>query len=286
MVARVMVISSAVIFTCWLINRSYKRRGSWELLSSKDVALVTGGANGLGLDMVRLLLSRGMKVVVVDRETIQDKTLAQRVIYEQCDLRDGKAVLVMLNKVKAKHGYPTVLINNAAMRHSEPLKSLSYSRIHDIGKANVLAPLILMKETLKSKKRLYTVNIASILGIVSPANLSIYSATKASLISLHDSISHEHSCDMSKRFLLVTPGQLNTRMFRDVEPPKQWLAPILESHTLAQMIFEKCDAGERGVLHGPLYTYLIPMMTLLPYSVAEFCRWFSEMDVSVKKDED
>ena len=115
----------------------------------------------------------------------------------------------------------------------------------------------------------------------SPSNLSLYSATKASIISLHDTLTHEYASSSKIRFLLVTPGQLNTRMFKDVKPPKAFFAPVLDSTELARQIIERVELGERGVLNGPLYTYFIPLLRMLPFSLVELARWFSEMDTSV-----
>lgn len=233
--------------------------------------------------MVKLLLVRNVKVIVLDKNTILDDFVREEVVHEHCDLSDETKLRECISRVYDQHGYPTILINNAAMRHNESLQHISYKKINQLITVNTLAPLTLMKETLKTtNNRLYVINVSSILGMVSPANLSIYSATKAALISLHDSVSHEHAGDGSKRFLLVTPGQLNTDMFADVTPPKQFIAPVLDARSLAQTIIHKCDLGERGVVNGPLYTYLIPLLRLMPHSVGEFCRWLSEMDTSVK----
>lgn len=267
----------------YLLNKKYKTRGVWEGIGEKDIAVITGGSNGLGLELVKLLTQRHVRCVVVDREDISDKDVSRDVVFHKCDLSDAKLVLNTINQIKSQMGQPTILINNAAMRHFETLQELTYDQIKTVMTVNTLTPVMFMKELLTSPSRLYTVNISSILGLASPANLTLYSATKASLISLHDSVSHEMSHDNSKRFLLVTPGQLDTRMFKDVKPPKQFLAPVVNAKTLAEQIVRCIEQGERGTLHGPMYTYFMPILKLLPYSVCEFCRWFSEMDNSVSQ---
>lgn len=266
----------------WYANSLYKRRGAWPRLSSKDTVLITGGADGLGLELVKEFLVRGLKVIVVDKDEISDVSIREKVLYEQCDLAEESDVLSLVRNVEIKHGLPTILINNAGMRNTETLEEITYSTIHAIIQVNTMAPLILMKEMLSRTRRLYVVNVASVLGLASPAKLTIYSATKAALISLHDSVSHENS-DLNKRFLLVAPGQLNTRMFNDIQPPKQWLAPVVDAQTLARRIVRCCEIGERGTLHGPLYTYFIPVMRMLPYGWAELSRKFSNMDTAVNK---
>ncbi|CEP24591.1 hypothetical protein BN1211_5460 [Cyberlindnera jadinii] len=284
-VACVCVVSVLLFRILWNLNGIYKRHGVWEPLGKDDVALITGGANGLGLELSLQLAQRGVKVIVIDKAAEVPNTLEGHIVYERCDLSNSESLLSLIKKVIATHGYPTVLVNNAAVRDGGSLQELTSSQAENIVSVNTLAPLLLMRECLKTSRRIYTINVASVLGFVSPANLSMYSSTKAALISLHDSISHEYSSDVSKRFLLVAPGQLNTAMFQNVTPPRQWLAPVLDARALATTIVQKCNQGERGTVHGPVYTYFIPILRLLPYSLAELCRWFSEMDTSVKKGE-
>ncbi len=270
---------------CSVINYSntlYKQRGHWDNLGPDDIALITGGSNGLGLEISKLLVERHVNVVVLDKEE-PNESIKDNLRFIRCDLNDEKQLIKSINEIKSTIGLPTILINNAAIRHSETLLDLSYTKIKDLFQVNAMAQVILLKEIIKDIKdsRLYVVTMASILGLVSPSHLSIYSATKAAIISLHDSLSHEIQNDQI-RFLLATPGQLDTRLFSDVKPPRQFFAPVIHAQDLAVQIVEKIEFGERGTLHGPLYTYFIPILRMLPYSFSEFARFFSQMDTSVK----
>jgi short-subunit dehydrogenase len=266
-------------------NRRYKRRGAWDQLSSRDLALITGGSNGLGLAIMKQLIQRGVKVINIDIEPMPQQLSDVGVISFQCDLSEEKEVLDVLDTIKSNYGTPTVIINNAAIRHCERFENIAIGKIQKIMQVNTLTPILIIKHFLRDKpKRLYVANISSILGLVSPSNLSIYSLTKSSIISLHDTLTHEYLSNGNIRFLLVTPGQLNTRMFQNVKPPKAFFAPVLDTAQLSEEIVHKIQQGERGVLNGPFYTHFIPLLRMLPFSVIEFARWFSEMDVSVTED--
>lgn len=267
------------------MNTLYKQRGQWNQLGEGDIALITGGSNGLGLELSKLLAAKQVKVIILDKVEPNDRSIAQKVKFLRCDLNDEADLIRSINEIKSTIGVPTILINNAAIRHHETLLNLSYTKVKDIFQVNTMAQVTLLKEIMTEVKdsRLYVVTIASILGLVSPSHLSIYSATKAAIISLHDSLSHENQ-NQNIRFLLVTPGQLDTKLFSDVKPPKQFFAPVIHAQDLAEQIVSKIQLGERGTLHGPLYTYFIPILRMLPYSVSEFSRSFSQMDTSIKKD--
>ncbi|CCH43549.1 3-oxoacyl-[acyl-carrier-protein] reductase [Wickerhamomyces ciferrii] len=275
------------IITLWLIikyiNTLYKTRGPWDKLNSNDLALITGGSNGLGLEISKILISKKVKVLNLDIEPPIEKIDS---IYFNCDLSKENEIFEIINKIKNQYGIPTILINNAAIRHNELLIQLNYQKINEIIQINTMAPIILLKEFLKlhnPSKKLYIINMASILGLVSPSNLSIYSATKSFLVSLHDSLSHELISNKNIRFLLVTPGQLDTKLFKDVKPPREFFAPIIKSKVLANEIVNKIELGERGVIQGPFYTNFIPILRILPFFMNEFARWFSQMDTSVKQ---
>lgn len=245
--------------------------------------MITGGSNGLGLEISKLLIEKGITVVSLDIVEPIEKLDTRKLHFFNCDLADKDQLLSTISKIKTDIGLPTILINNAAIRHAETLINLSYSKIQDVLQINTISQVILLKEILKEvtdNHRLYIVTVASILGLVSPSHLSIYSASKAAIISLHDSLSHEIQ-NSRIRFLLVTPGQLDTRLFKDVKPPRQFLAPVIHAKDLAIKIVQKIELGERGTLHGPLYTYFIPILRMIPYAFNEFAREFSQMDTSI-----
>jgi len=282
----------SLVVICGLIRRLntlYKQRGYWDEVGEKDLALITGGSNGLGLEISKLLSQKQVRVIILDKEPPGESCFHNdKVHFIECDLNNESQLLRQINKIKTTIGIPTILINNAAIRHNESLLDLEYTKIKEILQINTLSQVILLKEIIKDVKptsRLYIVTIASILGLVSPSHLSIYSATKAAIISLHDSVSHEIQ-KANIRFLLVTPGQLNTRLFSDVKPPRQFFAPVINAKDLASQIVGKFELGERGTLHGPLYTYFIPLLRMLPYSFNEFARSFSQMDTSVMDQHD
>ena len=85
-------------------------------LKNKTV-FVSGGAQGIGADMVRAFAAQGARVGFLDRDEASSKALADDldgVTYELCDLRDIPAMQAALGKLSERLGPTHVLVNNAA----------------------------------------------------------------------------------------------------------------------------------------------------------------------------
>lgn len=94
------------------------------------VALVTGGARGIGLAVVRRLLHDGFEVVVASRSTVTPD--AECVI---CDVSDRHSVDRLVGHIERTRGRLDVLVNNAGVGSRTPLLSLSvpeWERLHAV----------------------------------------------------------------------------------------------------------------------------------------------------------
>lgn len=268
------------------------RPRNWKSIGDNDIVLLTGGSNGLGLEISKLLQSRAKRVIVID---VEPSPYESNVEFHKCDLNNEEATLALVEKIvsdlEKENQHISVLINNAGIRHSKSLVNLLYEEIHSVFNVNVMAPIILLKSVIGNHVRnvllrdrqakLLVVTVSSILGLVGPKNLSVYSASKAAMIQIHESLTQEVRHYPTIRLLLVTPGQLTTRMFADVPATKQFLAPLVDARNLASEIVKKIDRGERGTLCKPLYTNFIPMMKVMPTALQDWCRKFSDMDNKV-----
>lgn len=86
--------------------------------SNFRVALVTGAAGGIGLAIARKLCASGMRVCVWDRQAMSSSLISDdpgRVMTQQVDVTDGKAIDAALKQVRQQWGGVSVLINNAGI---------------------------------------------------------------------------------------------------------------------------------------------------------------------------
>lgn len=128
------------------------------------------------------------------------------------------------------------------------------------------------------------VTISSVLGKLGASNLPDYTAAKAGLIAMHNSLRAELASPEAPdgteyiRTILVTPGQLSTNLFAGVKTPSSFLGPVVEPVELAREIVRMIDAGESGDISMPLYARWIEWMHVLPVSLQRLARKLSGVD--------
>lgn len=273
------------------IDGAFKTNSKFPL-SNNDIALVTGGAKGLGKEMVYQLLNTYCLKKVYVLDIINPEIDHPNLEYYQCDvgIKEDIELCVkgIIKQCNDNYEHVSVYINNAGIRHGNSIININpedITRLYNVNTFSYIwAVRLLLKNYLLGYKhqRISIVTISSVLGTLAPRNLSIYSSTKAALSQLHEGLAIDNQHNDNVCCLLVIPGQLDLGMFNDVIPGKQFLAPIVDHKRLAETIIHKINIGETGVLFLPLYTRFLPIVKVLPFSLIRFCRWFSEMDQKVK----
>ncbi|KAF7584192.1 putative uncharacterized oxidoreductase [Clavispora lusitaniae] len=275
-----------------LINYAFRTPVSWNSLSESDVAVVTGGSNGLGLALVKSLLFdyKVARIYIIDIKP-PDFSFDKRVEFCHCDIADiGKLnhVLSTIQKELAKESrHISILVNNAGVRASGSLLAMDSTQISRVFDVNTFSPIAVLRTVLSHHlhhfphRTLSVVNVSSILGVFGPKNLSVYSASKAAMIQIHECLREELRPHKNIRMLLVMPGQLTTDMFKDISPSRLFLAPLINHTWLAAKIAARVNRGEEGVLCEPLYANFLPMAKSLPLLLQYWCRKFSQMDDKV-----
>jgi 3-oxoacyl-[acyl-carrier protein] reductase len=185
--------------------------------------VVTGGSRGLGLAIGRKLASEGYSVVAIARrESEQFKELAKQA--ESCgkgalhfvafDLEQTSAIPDLVKSCRHKFGQIYGLVNNAGLGTSGVLATMHDAQIQRLVQLNTIAPIVLSKYIVRSMMvggggRI--VNLASITGFNGYKGLSVYSATKASLIGFTRSLAREVG-PLGINVNAVAPGFLETDM--------------------------------------------------------------------------
>lgn len=275
-----------------IFNSAFTSAPNWTLLGKSDVALVTGGLGGLGLEIVkRLLFDHNVgKVIILDIHKPQFE-FDFRVEYCHCDIECENtlksAVESTIRKLRQQNQHISVLVSNAGVRYSGPLLNMKEEHIRRLFSVNTFAQITLFRKVIRNhikfyrQKQLSVVTVSSILGALGPKNLLVYSASKAATTQIHECLAEELRPYRNINMLLVTPGQLTTDMFRDILPSRTFFAPMVNHIALAQAIVEKINKGESGTLCEPFYTNFLPAVKVLPSIVQFWCRRFSSMDEKI-----
>jgi len=180
------------------------------------VAVVTGGAQGIGLAIVERLAASGARVVVLDR----DGEAAQRAAAEvegasaaTVDVTDSAGVDAAVAEVVAREGGLDVLVNNAGITgHNAPLTELSDADWHavvDVNLTGVFIPTRAALRVMRERGRGAIVTVASIAGKEGNPNLVPYSATKAGAIGLTKAVAKEVATE-GIRVNCVAPAVIET----------------------------------------------------------------------------
>ena len=183
------------------------------------VAIVTGASKGIGASIARHLADAGAAVVV---NYASSKEGADRVVAEI--KRDGgKAIAVRANVAKQADierlfaeteeafGRLDILVNNAGIYEFSPLESVTAEHFHKQFDLNVLGLLLASKEALKHFDGTggSIINISSGASTLTPANTSVYSATKAAVDAVTRSLAKELG-PRNIRVNSINPGMVET----------------------------------------------------------------------------
>jgi meso-butanediol dehydrogenase/(S,S)-butanediol dehydrogenase/diacetyl reductase len=159
---------------------------------SGQVAIVTGGSDGIGLATAALLVRRGAQVIICGRRQEQlDKALARigsegdTVEAIQLDVSNDAAFTGMVEAVGRKYGRLDMMVNNAMSVHYAPISHLTLDQWRKDFAVNADAIFVGTKAAMKimaAAGKGAIVNISSTCGIRATPNMASYSASKAALI--------------------------------------------------------------------------------------------------------
>jgi short-subunit dehydrogenase len=137
-----------------------------------------------------------------------------------------------------------------------------------------------------SERRGTIVTVSSVLGRLGAANLSSYSASKAALLALHQSLRAELAQNPDAKeikTILVTPGQMGTKMFEGLKTPSNFFGPIVSPAEVAKSIISLIEKGDSGDVALPLYTQYAESLGALPVGIQALLRRWSGMDTAIEK---
>jgi len=161
------------------------------------VAIVTGGAGGIGGAVAAALAADGATVVVADRDAAGAARIAGRLPSawaHTIDLGDGDACRALVAGVLDRHARLDILVNAAGFQHIAPVVDFPLERWDDMLRAMVTAPFLLIQASLPAMiERGWgrIVNIGSIHSLVASANKVAYVTAKHGLLGLTRAVALE-----------------------------------------------------------------------------------------------
>ncbi len=188
------------------------------------VAVVTGGASGIGLALAKRFGAEGMKLVLVD---VEDDALAAAadgfeaqdvpVLAERVDVSDAAAMDALGERVLDHFGAVHVVCNNAGVGSGGPMWELTTEDWEFAMRPNlwgVIHGVRVFARHLVAQDEGHIVNTASMAGLVSVPGMGPYNVTKHGVVTLSETLYHELAAQGSQVGVSVLcPGHVNTRIW-------------------------------------------------------------------------
>jgi len=188
--------------------------------------IVTGASRGIGLAVAQRLAGAGFPVIAVARSERPELIAARRtlaetrgaadIVFRPFDLSEVEEIGNFVRQLKGEFGVPFGLVNNAALGTDGLLANMHLSQIEALVRLNTLSPIVLTKyvgRAMMTARRGRIVNIASIIASTGYNGLSVYGATKASLLGFTRSLAREFG-RIGITVNAIAPGFMQTEMTR------------------------------------------------------------------------
>lgn len=172
------------------------------------VALVTGGARGIGRAIAARLHRDGFRVVIADREAARPDHPARCVV---ADVAEEAAVAALVASIGAEEGRLDALVSNAGFMIRKPIRDLALAEWNAVLATNLTATFLLARaaEELLRAARGSVVTIASTRARQSEPDTESYAASKGGLVALTHALAV--SLGPAVRVNCVSPGWIHTR---------------------------------------------------------------------------
>lgn len=194
------------------------------MMRLKDkVAIVTGGASGIGEATVRLFVQEGAKVTIADMNEEKGEALAKELgdstIFVKTNVTNESEVENMVNKTVETFGKLDILFNNAGIGDLHPTDELSFEHWQRTISVNLDGVFLVAKHAIRVMKKNGSgsiVNTASILGHVGDAQVASYAASKGAVANLTRALAVEFAQD-NIRVNAVCPGYVITPLIDQLD---------------------------------------------------------------------
>ncbi len=185
------------------------------------VAIVTGGAHGIGRATARMLAEEGASVAVTDvddtagQETVRQIVEADGVAaFFDHDVTSEADWVRVVDEVEETYGVPDVLVNNAGIYHIEPISETSvedWKALMDVNVTGVFLGLKHCTPPMAEAGRGSVINLSSVAGLVGVANHACYGASKGAVRTMTKDAAIELAED-GVRVNSVHPAYIDTQM--------------------------------------------------------------------------
>lgn len=193
-----------------------------ELLRNR-VAVITGGASGIGRAAALLLARHGARVFVGDYDLLPENDTAYAaagILQMPCDVRREDQVAGLVNRAVRETGRLDILVNSAGVGLVKQITEVTEAEWDKVLDTNLKGAFLASKHAILRMQAGggggSIVNIASNAGLLPRAHDPVYSVSKAALVALTKGLALCHACDRI-RINAVCPGPVEATRMMDAD---------------------------------------------------------------------
>lgn len=193
--------------------------------SMKDkVIVILGASSGIGEATVKLLASKGAKLVIASRreeklKALADTLMESNIAYKSADVTNFDEVKAVIDMAMELHGRVDVLYNNAGIMPTAPLiegRRNEWRQLLDINVMGVLNGISAVLPIMVKQHSGHIIATDSVLGHHVYENSAVYCGTKFAVRAIMEGLRQEHRLDNIKS-TIVSPGNVATDLYQSIQ---------------------------------------------------------------------
>lgn len=196
-------------------------------MAHTSVALVTGSTSGIGRVVAERLVADGLSVVVTGRSAERGAAIADAIgvgaTFIASDLTTPGAPAELVNETVTRLGRLDVLVNNAAIDHTNDLLEVTEEEIRTTFETNTFAPMNMMIAAARAMKKQgqggSIINVTSRLASIGVPTMGVYSASKGAMLAFTTAGAVDLA-PFNIRVNAVAPGMTRTPLY------DEWIASL------------------------------------------------------------
>ena len=185
---------------------------------TSKIAIVTGGASGLGLATTKKLVENNIKTIIIGRneKNLSDaaKSLGKLCSYKVFDLRNLKGIPQLISEIANEYGHIDMLINNAGINQKKIFTEVSDEEFEQVIQTNLTSVFVLSREVAKEMLKVKSgviINISSMAAQYGIPYVIAYTAAKSAIEGMTKAMAVELSPE-GIRVNCIAPGFIATNM--------------------------------------------------------------------------
>ena len=219
-------------------------------MSEKPLAIVTGGAQGIGLACAQALANDGARIILADinangvhaaADKMGDGTVAM-----VCDMGDPEQIDTMYDEIESKYGPLSILVNNAGVANPGDFLETTIEQFRQVIDINLVGVFLSLQRAAKSmvahKIEGAIVNMSSINAVVAIPTIAAYCSSKGGVMQLTKSASLALA-PHNIRVNAVGPGSIDTAMLAGVNANPEAMKMVM-SRTPMQRVGSAKEIGD------------------------------------------